>query len=46
MDNIKTTVVNGRIRYSIKLSPGASVETSTLAELLQFIIDYGGNNVT
>lgn len=41
MDNIKATIVNGQTRYSIELSPGVTVEASTLAEILRVIAEYG-----
>lgn len=44
MSNITTTLVNGKIRYRVELSPGASVETSTLSELLNILFELGGNN--
>lgn len=44
METIKTTTVNGQTRYSVQLAPGLSVETNNLAEILRFIIEYGGTN--
>lgn len=44
MDNIKTTIVNGQTRYSIELSPGTTVEASSLAELLRIVFDHGDTN--
>lgn len=44
MSNIKTTTVNGKIRYCVELAPGTRVETSTLAELLQILFTYGATN--
>ena len=37
---IKTVVVNGQTRYQVSLSPGAKVETSTFAELLNILLSY------
>jgi len=44
MDNIKTAIVNGQVRYSLQLAPGLTVETNNLAEILRFIITYGADN--
>jgi len=44
MSNINYYVVNNKVRYTIQLSPGLTVETSTLAELLDFLYEYGGIN--
>lgn len=44
MDNIKTTVVNGQVRYSLQLAPGLTVETNNLAEILRFVIEYGASD--
>jgi hypothetical protein len=44
MDNIKATVVDGKVRYSLELSPGVTIEASTLAELLRVLVEYGANN--
>ena len=45
MSNITTTLVNGKIRYRVELSPGASAETSSLSELLEILFAYGGGEV-
>lgn len=44
MPNITATIINGKSRYRVELSPGTSVEASTLAEILRFVFEYGGNN--
>lgn len=42
MSNINYYVVNNKVRYTVQLAPGLSVETSTIAELLNFLFEYGG----
>jgi len=44
VDNIKATIVNGQTRYSVELSPGVTIEASTLGELLRVLLDYGVTN--
>lgn len=44
MSNIKFTIVNNKVRYSAELSPGSTVEAGTLAEILNFLLQYGASN--
>lgn len=44
MENIKTQIVNGQVIYSVQLAPGLSAEANNLAEILRFVIEYGGND--
>jgi hypothetical protein len=44
MSNITYYTINGVTRYSIELSPSFKVEASSLAELLRFLSEYGGEN--
>lgn len=43
MSNINYYVVGGTVRYTVQLSPSFTVETNNLAEILQFLFEYGGS---
>lgn len=45
MSNVSYYTVNGQTRYVIQLSPAFKVEANSLAELLRFLANYGGNDV-
>lgn len=38
------TIVNGKKRYAVELSPGLKVESGSLDNLLRFLMRYGGIN--
>lgn len=44
MSDIKVIYVDGKVRYSVQLSPGLSAEANNLAEILRFVIEYGGTD--
>lgn len=44
MSNIKAKIVNGQVRYSVQLAPGLTAEANNLAEILRFVIEYGGTD--
>lgn len=44
MSNINYYVVNNKVRFTVQLAPSLTVETSTLAELLDFLYQYGDIN--
>ena len=46
MSNVTYYTVNGKTRYVLQLSPSFKVEANSLAELLRFLANYGGSDVT